>query len=62
MVKVPGRLYSDPEVEVHKLFALKSGIFRSIFMPLFTGFKKYGFRGIFEGKNKGTGISMAVTI
>jgi len=48
-VKVPGELFGDPAVGTHKLFALKSGIFRSIFMPLWSGMKKYGFKGIVEG-------------
>ena len=44
-----GDLYGDPTVKIHKLFALKSGIFRSLIRPLYSGLVKYGWKGIVEG-------------
>lgn len=48
-VRVSKDLYSDPQVGLYKLFALKSGRFRSLVMPIFSGLKKYGFKGVKEG-------------
>ena len=48
-VDVCGDLYSDPQLELYKLFSLKRGRFRSLVMPLVSGVKKYGFSGVVEG-------------
>lgn len=49
VAKVPGELFSDPTLHIHKLFRLKRGVYRSLVTPLWPGFRAYGFKGIIEG-------------
>ena len=49
VAKVPGELFSDPTLHIHKLFKLKRGVYQSLVTPLWPGFRTYGFRGIVEG-------------
>lgn len=44
-----GDFYTDPSVNLYKIFTLKRGVFRSLFRPLLTGLKTYGVKGIVEG-------------
>ncbi|XP_063414479.1 peroxiredoxin-like 2C [Mytilus trossulus] len=48
-VPVCGDLYSDPQLHLYKLFSLKRGRFRSLVMPIVSGLRKYGMRGVTEG-------------
>jgi len=60
VVQFPGDLFSDPTLNIHKLFSLKRGIWRSLVTPLWPGFKQYGIMGIIEGIRLGLEFSHLV--
>jgi len=60
VVQFPGDLFSDPTLNIHKLFNLKRGIWRSLVTPLWPGFKQYGIMGIIEGIRLGLEFSHLV--
>ena len=60
VVQFPGELFSDPTLNIHKVFGLKRGIWRSLVTPLWPGFKQYGMMGIIEGFRLGLEFSHLV--
>jgi len=60
VVQFPGDLFSDPTLNIHKLFKLKRGIWQSLVTPLWPGFKQYGIMGIIEGFRLGLEFSNLV--
>ncbi|XP_078323568.1 prostamide/prostaglandin F synthase-like isoform X3 [Crassostrea virginica] len=48
-VPISGEIYTDPETSLYKMFNMKKGVFRSLVMPLWRGFRTYGMSGVLEG-------------
>lgn len=48
-VQVHDDMYSDPQLGLYTLFDLKRGRFRSLVMPIISGVRNYGFKGVTEG-------------